>query len=201
MAGVPRPRVDVDLAPLFAAESRGRSTKELVVCHETISSDSAGTRDIVGPALYMDQSGLEVHGVIDADGNSGWAGDAKAVFDHAGSRGSKGNGRVNTRSVGFELVSRIPLEPSRLRYRLWLKRRRQLDKLAHWVAWLHQEQNIPLRYSDASVPGITTHWDVSRTYGVPHGHWDCWPKHKGGHFPVLYVVQKARNIVADYANA
>lgn len=201
MAGVPRPKVDVDLGPLFASESRGRAVKELIVCHETISPDAPGVSDIVNPMRYMDGAGLEVHGCIDRDGNSGWAGDAKAIFDHAGSRGVRGDGRVNTRSVGFELVSRIPLEPSPLRLPAWLKRRKQLDKLAHWCAWLHQEEDIPLRYSDASRAGITTHWDVSRTYGVPHGHWDCWPKHKGGHFPVLYVVQKARNIVAAYARA
>lgn len=199
MAGVPRPRVDVNLAPFFADESRGRATKELIVCHETISGDAPGVGDIVNPMRYMDGKGLEVHGSIDREGNCGWAGDAKAIFDHAASRGSKGDGRVNTRSVGFELVSRIPVEPSVLRFRLWQARRKQLDTLAHWCAWLHQEEGIPLRYSDSSRPGITSHWDVSQTWGVTHGHWDCKPKHRGGHFPLLYVVQKARNIVSDYS--
>lgn len=195
---VPRPKVEVDLRPLFSDESRGRSVKELIVLHETISGDSVGIRDIRGPMEYMDKVGLEVHGCIDAEGYSGWAYDAKAIYDHAGSSGSRGNGRVNSRGIGFELVSNIPGMPSPLRYPAWKKRRKQLDKVAHWCAWLHETEGIPLRYSDSSVPGITTHWDVSKTWGVPHGHWDCWPKHKGGHFPVLYVVQKAKNIVKAY---
>lgn len=193
---VTKPRVHVDLAPLFRDESRGSAPKELVVLHETISPDYPGLADITGPARYMDSVGLEIHCVVDADGNSGWAGDANAIYDHCASKGSKGNGNVNTRSVGIEQVSKIPALPSPLRLPAWLKRKRQLNVVAQWCAWLHATEGIPLRYSDGSKPGITTHWSVSQTYGVPHGHWDCWPKHLGGHYPVLYVVSKARQIVA-----
>lgn len=188
-----RPRVEVDLRPYFKGEERGRAAKELIVCHETVSYNHPGTIDQRSVAAYMDSTGLEIHGIIDAEAHSAWCYDPTAVYDHAAS----GHGNVNTRSIGFELVSEIPfLKSSRLRYLAWRRRRRQLDKLAQWCAWLHETEGIPLRYSDGERSGITTHWDVSQTYLGGHGHWDCWPKHKpGGHFPVLYVVRKAQQIL------
>ena len=45
-------------------------------------------------------------------------------------------------------------------------------------------------------PGITTHWNVSEYWLNGDGHWDCWPIHMGGHFPALYVVNKAQQILA-----
>lgn len=189
---VARPRVDVDLRKLTHADRvHGRHTKDMVVLHETVSGDSPGTADITAPARYLDQEGYGIHLIVDAEGKSGWLGDAEAVVWHAAS----GAGNINTRSVGIEQVSRIPLEPARVRYRAWNARRKQLDTVAAWIAWLHATEGIPLRYSDSSVPGVTTHWDVSRRWLGGHGHWDCWPKHKGGYYPVLYVVQRARNLV------
>lgn len=193
MAAVARPHIDVDLRAYYRGEERGHAKKSLVVLHETVSPNRVGLGDITSVAAYMDSTGLEIHGIVDLEGHSAWCHDPTAVYDHAAS----GRGNVNTRSIGFELVSEIPLAPSAVRFKRWRERRRQLDTVAHWIAWLHQTQRIPLRYSDASESGITTHWDVSRTYLGGHGHWDCWPKHKGGHFPVLYVVQKARNIIRD----
>lgn len=190
---VPRPRVDVDLRPFFRGESNGSAVKSLIVCHETVSYNRVGLGDITGVAAFMDSRSLEIHGIIDVEGNSAWCYDQRAIYDHAAS----GKGAVNTRSVGFELVSEIPfLRTGALRREAWKarQRRKQLDKLAHWCAWLHVTEGIPLRYSDASEPGITSHWDVSRTYLGGHGHWDCWPIAKGGHFPIMYVVRKARQI-------
>lgn len=188
---IPRPRVDVNSAPYFAGEERAHHSKSLIVCHETVSPNRPGLGDLRSVAAYMDSTGLEIHGILDLEGHSAWCMDPEAVYDHAAS----GKGNVNTRSIGFELVSEIPTMPSPLRFPTWRRRRRQLNLLARWCAWLHVTEGIPLRYSDATVPGITTHWDVSRSYLGGHGHWDCWPRHKGGHFPVLYVVQKARNIL------
>ena len=187
-----RPRVDIDLRPYFKGESRGSAVKSLIVCHETVSYNRPGTLDITNVAAYMDSTGLEIHGIIDSEAHSAWCYDQRAIYDHAAS----GQGNVNTRAIGFELVSEIPfLKNSVLRFNAWKKRRRQLDKLAHWCAWLHATEGIPLRYSDSSEPGITSHWDVSQRWLGGHGHWDCWPKHKpGGHFPMLYVVNKAQQI-------
>jgi hypothetical protein len=51
----------------------------------------------------MDSTGLGIHGIIDREGNSASCSDPEAAYDHAAS----GNGRVNTSSFGFELVSEI----------------------------------------------------------------------------------------------
>ncbi len=189
-----RPHVDVDLSPYYEAEETRTAVKSLIVCHETVSYNRVGLGDITGVAAFMDSRELEIHGIIDIEGHSAWSvNDQRRVYDHAAS----GSGNVNTRSIGFELVSEIPfLRTNLLRREAWQarKRRRQLNKLAQWCAWLHVTEGIPLRYSDASEPGITSHWDVSRTYLGGHGHWDCWPVHKGGHFPILYVVRKAQQI-------
>jgi hypothetical protein len=192
-----RPRVDLDLRPYFKGEERGHAVKDLIVCHETVSYNRSGTSDMSSVAAFMDSRELEIHGIIDKEAHSAWCFDQRAIYDHAAS----GEGNVNTRSVGFELVSEIPMLRPGLRYPTWRKRRRQLDKLAHWCAWLHVTEGIPLKYSDSSpgVGGITTHWSVSQRWLGGHGHWDCWPKHKpGGYFPVLYVVHKARQIVESW---
>lgn len=192
---VRRPHVDVDLRPYYAGEERGHHAKTLLVLHETVSHDKPGVGDITGPAAFLDSAGYEIHAIVDLEGHSAWCYDPTAVYDHAAS----GRGRVNTRSIGIELVSDIPLErdPARRRAR-WDPagpRRPQLELAARWAAWLNTTQGIPLRFSQADRSGITTHWNVSRTYNVPGGHWDCKPVHQNGHFPVLWVVQRARTIV------
>lgn len=192
MSAVPRPKVDLDLRPYFKGEERGHSLKELIVCHETVSYNRPGIVDEQSVAAYMDASGLEIHGIIDSEANSAWCYDAEAIYDHAAS----GDGNVNTRSIGFELVSEIPMLRPGLRFPTWWKRRRQLNKLAHWIAYLHAAEGIPIRYSDGRRPGVTTHWQVSRTFLGGHGHWDCWPRSYGlgGYFPVAYVIRKAQQI-------
>jgi hypothetical protein len=193
---ITRPRIDVDLRPYFAGEERGHHQKSLVVWHETVSHNRPGLGDITGPAAFLDATGLEIHGILDIEGHSAWCYDPTAVYDHAAS----GSGRVNTRAIGFELVSEVPLEPNaKIRRLLWDPagpRKRQLDLCARWAAWLYQELGIPLNWSQGNRPGHTSHWNVSRTYLGGDGHWDCWPVHQGGHWPALYVIHKARQIVA-----
>jgi len=189
-----RPGVDVDLRPFFRGEEHGHARKTLIVLHETVSHNRPGTGDVAGVAGFMDATGLEIHGIVDAEGHSAWCFDPTAIYDHAAS----GAGRVNTRAIGFELVSEIPFERSKARRRgLWEheSRRRQLDTVARWIAWLAQElDTVPLRFSQSDRPGITTHWNVSRRYLGGRGHWDCHPTHQGGHFPALYVVHKAQQL-------
>ena len=188
-----RPGVDVDLRPYYKGEERGHHEKTLIVLHETVSYNRLGLLDIIGPAAFLDKEGYEIHSIIDQEGYSAWCYDVDAVYDHAAS----GSGNVNSRGVGIEIVSEIPLLPAYKRLAAWLNRdrKRQLNKVAEWCAYISTVTNVPLKYSDATEPGITSHWDVSNSYGIAGGHWDCKPRHKGGHFPILYVVQKARNIL------
>jgi hypothetical protein len=195
MTELRRPPIAVDLRPYFAGEERGHHDKSLVVWHETVSHNKPGLSDITAPAAFLDATGLEIHGMIDIEGQSAWAYDPTAIYDHAAS----GSGGVNTRSIGFELVSEVPLEhDAARRRRMWDPkgvRRLQLERCAQWAAWLKQELGIPLRWSDGSRAGHTSHWNVSQTYLGGDGHWDCWPVHLGGHWPALYVMQRARNLL------
>lgn len=194
MAGFSQPRIAVDLGPYFKGEERSHHEKTLIVLHETVSHNREGTGDITGVAGFMDSTGLEIHGIVDIEGNVAWCNDPEAVYDHAAS----GSGNVNTRSIGFELVSEIPLEKSKARRKeMWAdeSRRTQLDTVAAWCAWLSTQHRIPLRFSQGDRPGITTHWNVTRTYLDGNGHWDCWPTHQDGHFPALYVVRKAQQLL------
>lgn len=191
-----RPAVAVDLRPYYQGEERGHHRKELIVLHETVSHDKPGLGDIKGVASFMDATGLEIHGIIDIEGNAGWCYDPRAIYDHAAS----GSGGVNTRSIGFEQVSDVPfLKTNAERIKAWDPegpRRKQLNRVAAWCAWLSQTEGIPLQFSEGREPGITSHWNVSETFLGGDGHWDCKPKHQGGHYPILYVVHKARQILA-----
>jgi hypothetical protein len=194
---VRRPRIHVDLRPYYKGEERGHAKKSLVVWHETVSHNRPGIGDITSPAAYLDQTGLEIHGMTDLEGHSAWSYDPTAVYDHAAS----GSGRVNSRSIGFEQVSEVPLENDPAKRRaLWDPdgpRKKQLDLAAHWAAWLFEELGIPLNWSQGNRPGHTSHWNVSRTYLGGAGHWDCWPVHQGGHWPALYVMYRARQLFED----
>ncbi len=193
MPSLSRPPIAVDLRPFFRGEEPSHNEKTLIVLHETVSHNRPGTGDITSVAAFLDSTGLEIHGIIDVEGNSAWCDDPEAVYDHAAS----GNGRVNTRSIGFELVSEIPMEKSNAKRReMWEdeSRRLQLDTVAQWIAWLSTKHPIPLRFSESDRPGITTHWNVSRQYLGGDGHWDCHPIHQDGHFPALYVVRMAQQI-------
>ena len=195
MSEIKRPKVSVDLRPYYSDEARGHAEKSLVVWHETVSRNSIGVRDITAPAAFLDATGLEIHGMTDMEGHFAWCYDATAIYDHAAS----GRGRVNTRSIGFEQVSEVPLERSAAKRKaMWAPngpRHKQLELAAQIAAWLFQEYGIPLRWSQGDRPGHTSHWNVSRTYLGGDGHWDCHPVHQGGHWPALWVMQRARNIV------
>jgi len=192
---VKRPKVNVDLRPFFLNEARGHQRKSIIVLHETVSHDRPGTGDITSVASFMDSTGLEIHGIIDQEANSGWCFDRRAIYDHTAS-GSCG---VNSKSVGFEQVSDIPLlSGNTARKKAWDPRgprRKQLLKVAEWCAWLSASEGIPLVYSDGTKPGITSHWSVSEACLGGDGHWDCKPVHKGGHYPILYVIRKAQQIL------
>jgi hypothetical protein len=190
-----RPKIQLDLRPYFQNEANGHQRKSMIVLHETVSHDRPGTGDLAGVAQFLDDEGLEIHGIIDAEANSAWCYDRRAIYDHTRS----GECNVNSKSVGFEQVSDIPFLPTNaLRKAAWDPRgprRKQLLKVAEWCAWLHKSEGVPLVYSKGREPGITSHWSVSRTCLDGDGHWDCHPVHEGGHYPIMYVIRKAQQML------
>ena len=184
-----------DIGEEQADNCHGRSDKDGVVLHETVSPDYPGWSDIRGVSEYLDNKDYGIHGIVDYEGNIAWAiGKGNCLFYHTASSGSKGSGNINTRKMGIELISTTP--PRHLtRYqklRWWLRRERQLQNTAKLLATLARAWDFPLEYKDPSLAGVTTHWDVTQRYGVPGGHVDCHPYHKGGYFPVLRLIQYAK---------
>lgn len=179
-----KPYVNRDITAYMPIHGVNKKTK--IVMHETVSHDEAGITDIVKVAKYLGQKGYGIHLIVDQEGKSGYSRNEKALYYHA-----KGS---NESSIGIELVSYIPglkISPWK-RLVIWLSRERQLHKAARWIAYYCDKHNIPLRFSDGKAPGVTSHWNISRAYNVTGGHWDCWPKHQGGHFPIKRLIKLAK---------
>ena len=189
--------VYTDISAIVADDVHGFAQKDMIVLHETVSGDVPGTADLLANAKYLDNAGLGVQGLTDADGKVALAKSYEdAILYHAASTGSKGEGHINTRSIGIEQVSRvmIDLKDNDSRWERWMGRAKEIEATARLVAYLSHKHGIPLRYSDAKHPGVTTHWQVSQTFGVYGGHTDCWPRHLGGYYPALRVIYRARQI-------
>jgi hypothetical protein len=195
MAKYGKLNIQLDIGPEQADNCHGRHGKDMIVLHETVSPDYPGLKDIKSISAYLDEKDYGIHCITDADGNVAVAkGQMNCVFYHTASNGSKGNGLVNSRGIGIELVSRVMLESkvNIIRFRKWRARKRQINRTARLIAVIAKREKIPIRWSNGDRPGVTTHWSVTHTFGVPGGHVDCWPKHMGGYFPALEVIYKAR---------
>jgi hypothetical protein len=185
----------MNIGPEQADNCHGRHDKDMIVLHETVSSDAAGWGDIKSISSYLDNKDYGIHGIVDKEGHVAWAyQDGTCIFYHAASKGSRGNGLVNTRSIGIELISKVMLMSNNnaTRYAIWWARQQELAATAKLCATVARMHDIPLVSSDSSVPGITTHWEVTARWGVYGGHVDCWPKAKGGYFPKGRVIQLAK---------
>ena len=187
-------KVDLNIWPILQYDKHGEADKDIIVLHETVSPDYIGFVDIFSVSEYLARKNYGIHAVIDVEGYMGWTyGQRRAIFYHTASSGFLGSGNINTRSIGIEQVSRVMLDkPDNLsRWKLWMERDKELDKVAQLCAFLSKTEGIPLKYSDGKVPGITTHWQVTKTFGVSGGHTDCWPRHLDGYYPVLRVIRQA----------
>jgi hypothetical protein len=185
----------LNIGPEQADNVHGRHKKDLIVLHETVSPDYKGWSDVTQTSSFLDNLDYGIHGIVDLEGHTAWAyGYGQAIFYHAISHGTRGDGLVNTRGIGIELVSRVMMDkPDNLsRWRAWWGRSEQIEATAKLVATVARFHNIPLVINDSSGRGITTHWQVSHRWGVPHGHWDCWPKHLDGYFPLMRIVERAK---------
>jgi hypothetical protein len=197
-----KPRIDLDIWPQQRAAAHGSNTKDLFVFHETVSPDAPGLSDITGVSGYLSREGYGIHGILDAEGHLAWCvGHSSELFYHATSTGAKdqAHARVNTRGIGLELISNIPLiagtpqEPRLLRQtRAWAKRQIQLHRAARVLEWQSRVHHFPLILSEGATPGVTTHYQITMHFGVPGGHTDCHPIHLGGYFPIKKIIRRAR---------
>lgn len=185
----------LNIGPVQADNCHGRHDKDMIVLHETVSPDYVGWADVIQTSDYLDNKDYGIHGVNDLEGHVAWAaGMGTCIFYHTLSDGSKGSGGVNTRAIGIENVSRVMLDVSDnyARWKVWMNRNKQIESLAQLIAWISKVHDIPLVISDGRSPGITTHWQVTTTFGVPGGHTDCWPRSMGGYFPLNRILIRAR---------
>lgn len=181
----------LNIGPEQANNVHGRHAKSLIVLHETVSENRQGLSDIRSVSSFLDTEGYGIHGITDDDGNIAWAhGYGTAIFYHAAS----GTGLVNTRGIGIEQISRVMLDfRGRVaQIKAWLHMNKEINATAKLVAAAARIHKIPLVDSNAAMPGITTHWEVTKTYKVVGGHTDCWPSHLGGYYPKRLVIKLAK---------
>jgi N-acetylmuramoyl-L-alanine amidase len=200
-----KPRIDVDISADQKGASHGRGEKDQIILHETVSRNAPGTGDIRNTSYFLGNARHDgvrygIHGITDGEGHKAWANRyGTAIFYHCSSSGSKGQGTANTRGIGIEQISDAPLLATRaLRIAWWDNHKKLQTATAELIAWQSHLKGFPLDYSDGTAPGITTHWSVSQAYGVPGGHWDCFPRHLGGHFPAFDVILEARAIAKKH---
>lgn len=187
----PKLHTNLNIGPEQADNCHGRNRKSLIVLHETVSPNHKGLSDIRSISGFLDNKQYGIHGLTDDDGNIAWAhGCGTCVFWHT----SSGRGMVNTRGIGIEQISRVMLDfKSRAaRIKAWLHMNKELNATAKLVAAISRVHGIPLVDSNGSRPGITTHWEVTKTYNIVGGHVDCWPVHRGGYYPKLLVIKLAK---------
>lgn len=169
-----------DTAEYVRQHAHGFHSKDLIVLHETVSPDVVGWSDITNVESYLASKNYGIHGMTDAEGHIAWAlGYGRAVFWQCGG--------VNERSIGIEQVSLASTDGS-----YWLHRDKQLRATAKLLAALHNTWKIPLVFSEGHTPGVTGHWCVAQWASASEGHRDCHPRHLGGNYPLLSVINVAK---------
>lgn len=130
---VRQPRVDLDCRGEVA--THGWHDPVRGIWHDTESHDLWGIRDLQGVVDYWKSQdrGYGAHLIIDAEGLTALCANPNEVTWHTGMR--------NTGSYGIELIGLASFTA-----KLWLGRKKQLDKLARWMAWLNLEHDILLRF-------------------------------------------------------
>lgn len=193
---MPKLKIAVDIGPVQKGEMHGTHEKDGAVMHETVSGQIMNSvADVVGVSNYVAKEGLGIHSVVDNDANIAHAkGLGQAIFYHTDSSGDYGNGHINTRKIGIELVSDVMVKyNSRIaRIKAWFHMQPELNAAAKLLACLARAHEFPLEDRHPSQPGITTHWECTKAYGVRGGHVDCWPSTKGGYFPKRLLIKLAK---------
>lgn len=194
---MPKLKVDYNIGPLMHHHAHGTNKKIGMALHETVSPQSPGLSDIRGVADYLGlgKDGYAIHGITDDDGLTAWVkGHGEDVYWHCQ------GGNTNHNYMGIEQISRVMLNyTSRLaRIRAWLHMSKELNATAKLIACAARAHDFPIidNKGDTSKPGITTHYEVTKHYGISGGHTDCWPSHLGGYYPKRLVLKLAKRYYA-----
>lgn len=163
---VPKPHVAVS----YNVATHGDQTPMRIVLHDTESHDEAGVRDILGIAAFWQRQGrgLGSQFIVDGSGHIGQGASSAKICYHVANN--------NTGSIGIEQIGFAWWD-----LRHWRMRRKQLEAVAHLVAYLADRWNIPLVRS--TDHGICTHADFHGDHTDP-----------GRGYPFGYVLRRAVNI-------
>lgn len=171
MGKVRQPLIQYDGRNLVS--SHGNHDPVRICLHDTESHDAPGVADLAGVASYWHGSGTGYgsHLGIDADGNTGRYVDDREIAWHVGGH--------NTGSLGIEQIGMASFSKT-----TWLKRKKQLDKVAKWIAYWSKTYNIPITRSIER--GVFTHamWSAASPLS---DHTD-----PGSGYPLTYVMFRAR---------
>lgn len=184
----------LNTSDMMKHSSHGTHAKDMAVLHETVSPDLPGLSDITQVESYLAEIGYGIHGMTDLEGHMAWAyGHGNDIFYHAGG--------VNSRAIGIEQVSYIPMLLQKKQLTVaqaashWKARTNQLHATAKVLAAWHNvsPSTHVLKRSDGTKPGVTSHWEVSQHFPESEGHTDCWPVDRGGYFPLIEVIDLAKS--------
>lgn len=169
------PRVSYDGRALV--HGHGTQDPHFITLHDTESHDAAGIRDLAGIATFW--SGVDwgpgAHRGIDKDGLVALYLDDHEIGYHVASHNS---GNLGIEQIGF----------ARFTPKVWLARPKQLDAVAHQLAYWCVKYDIPVRLD--TEHGISTHAMQSRKH---HGdHYD-----PGTWYPLKRVLRRTNEIIAE----
>jgi N-acetyl-anhydromuramyl-L-alanine amidase AmpD len=157
--------------------THGTHNPRRIILHTTESNDLKGVADMTGVVGFWRRQGLGygAHLIIDGEGQT--------CRCAAGGNIVWATGGANTGSLQIEMVGKAAWSK-----RFWLlRRRKQLNEVARWLAYWSQHWDIPLCYS--TEHGVARHLDFPAG-----GHHD-----PGKDFPLGYVISRARQVLAGKA--
>jgi hypothetical protein len=174
---VRRPDIELDARSLVAAH--GGTFPVRAVLHSTESPNYEGVKDLFGIASYWSRVswGPGAHLTIDCDGNTALNLNERELGYHVSGRNT---GSLGIEQIGYARYSRVQ----------WLACPRQLEKVAKWLAYWHEEFDLSLRHDPER--GVSTHNEQSHYAGLAGGHWDPGPG-----YPFSYVMHLARKYAKE----
>lgn len=160
-------------------QSDRTSPIKAIVLHDTEGHDLPGTLDLKGIGAIFDNSAMQrsAHVCVDGEGNT-----ARYVPDE---RKAWHCVSYNSQTLGIEQIGFATFITS-----IWNRnKRRQLKKVAKWIAWWSQAHSIPIRKGQVAdgvvtVSGVVTHGMLGAAGG---GHTD-----PGRGYPFATVLRMAR---------